>query len=58
METVQTALEFLQSKALPLAEFYGRVRGLVDMRDENYLSDFDVLLRLRELIAIHEAEKQ
>lgn len=41
----------MENAALIYAEFFGRCKGLVEMRDEEYIGDFDVVLRLRELIA-------
>jgi hypothetical protein len=58
MSTFELAVDELTRRACDFAEFYGRVRGVMDCRDENYLNDFDALMRIRELIALHEQKQE
>ncbi len=48
--------ELEMSRLIQLSEFYGHCLGLLDIRDGNWISDFDVVLRLHELVAEYETQ--
>ena len=59
-------IENLQGKAysrvldrlITYADLVGRIEGQLDANAGNYLSDFDTLMHIRELIAHHKAETE
>ncbi len=49
------ALDRTQKLLILYSEFFGHCQGLLDIRDGNWISDFDVVVRLHELVAEYEA---